>query len=461
MKTQNRTHLRPATDPQIRCQWAALHLLSHGGPLRRGLQCRRAATGWPSGHGGRGKQTALIILPHPVLQYDLLLLRLQQDHHQGSRRSAKYLKYLGKEIAMQAACLDGSRDVTPAAPRRRHADLPVPRRNARADGHRSASTSRWCPTASTRSRSIRARWTSTTVKLLAELGFNRMSVGVQDFAEDVQKAVNRVQSFDETKLVIDAAARNGFKSVSVDLIYGLPKQNVISFNRTLEQVLELSPDRLSIYNYAHLPSLFKPQRRINEPSCPPPTPSCRSCSWHPPPDRGRLRLHRHGPLRQARRRAHRGPAPGPAAPQLPGLFDPRRVRPDGLRRVGHRQGRPELLRRTSRRSTSTTTASTGRAAGAARHRAHRRRPAAAAIIQALMCHFELSIESIEIAHLIDFKRVLRRRAGRPARDGKGRPAEIDGSGSACSRAAACWCAASPWCSTATCAPTASAPATPR
>jgi oxygen-independent coproporphyrinogen-3 oxidase len=89
-----------------------------------------------------------------------------------------------------------------------------------------------------------------------------MSVGIQDFNPDVQKAVNRVQSEDETRLVIDAARAHGFKSVSVDLIYGLPKQNVISFNRTLEQILSLSPDRLSIYNYAHLPSLFKPQRRI-------------------------------------------------------------------------------------------------------------------------------------------------------------------------------------------------------
>ncbi|MFP5341283.1 MAG: coproporphyrinogen III oxidase, partial [Gammaproteobacteria bacterium] len=85
----------------------------------------------------------------------------------------------------------------------------------------------------------------------------------QDFAEDVQAAVNRIQSFDETKLVIDAARATGFKSVSMDLIYGLPKQNVISFNRTLEQVLEISPDRISLYSYAHLPGLFKPQRRIN------------------------------------------------------------------------------------------------------------------------------------------------------------------------------------------------------
>jgi len=103
-----------------------------------------------------------------------------------------------------------------------------------------------------------------TVALLGELGFNRMSVGVQDFDEKVQVAVNRVQSEEETALVINAARANGFKSVSVDLIYGLQYQTVMGFNRTLERVLAMDPDRLSIYNYAHLPSLFKPQRRINE-----------------------------------------------------------------------------------------------------------------------------------------------------------------------------------------------------
>ncbi|MFI3121151.1 MAG: oxygen-independent coproporphyrinogen III oxidase, partial [Methylococcaceae bacterium] len=84
------------------------------------------------------------------------------------------------------------------------------------------------------------------------------------------KAVNRIQSLEETQQVIDAARANGFKSVSVDLIYGLPKQNVISFNHTLEEVIRLSPDRLSIYNYAHLPAMAKPQRRINEAELPTP-----------------------------------------------------------------------------------------------------------------------------------------------------------------------------------------------
>jgi oxygen-independent coproporphyrinogen-3 oxidase len=109
---------------------------------------------------------------------------------------------------------------------------------------------------------------SETVALLGELGFNRMSVGIQDFDERVQIAVNRVQSEEETANVITSARANGFQSISVDLIYGLPHQTVMGFNRTLERVLAMDPDRLSIYNYAHLPSLFKPQRRIAEPDLP-------------------------------------------------------------------------------------------------------------------------------------------------------------------------------------------------
>ena len=98
---------------------------------------------------------------------------------------------------------------------------------------------------------------------LGRLGFNRMSVGVQDFDVQVQRAVNRVQGFDETKAAIDAARANGFGSVNLDLIYGLPKQTVAGFERTLDQVLECDPDRIALYSYAHLPAVFKPQRRIH------------------------------------------------------------------------------------------------------------------------------------------------------------------------------------------------------
>src|SRR5690606_17073060 len=106
--------------------------------------------------------------------------------------------------------------------------------------------------------------------VLGRIGFNRISVGVQDFDPKVQKAVNRIQSLEQTRLVIEEARRHGAKSVNVDLIYGLPHQSMEGFSRTLDQVIELSPDRMSIYNYAHMPALFKPQRRIQEADLPSP-----------------------------------------------------------------------------------------------------------------------------------------------------------------------------------------------
>lgn len=109
-----------------------------------------------------------------------------------------------------------------------------------------------------------------TIKLLRELGFNRMSLGVQDFEENVQKAVNRIQTKEVTLTVLQAARDEGFRSISLDLIYGLPFQSLSSFERTLDQVLEVDSDRLSVFNYAHLPARFKPQRRINEDDLPAP-----------------------------------------------------------------------------------------------------------------------------------------------------------------------------------------------
>jgi oxygen-independent coproporphyrinogen-3 oxidase len=97
---------------------------------------------------------------------------------------------------------------------------------------------------------------------LRALGFNRVSLGVQDFDPDVQRAVNRLQDESRTLAIINAAREAGFASVNVDLIYGLPKQTLISFNRTLGRVIAAAPDRIAVYNYAHLPERFKPQRRI-------------------------------------------------------------------------------------------------------------------------------------------------------------------------------------------------------
>jgi oxygen-independent coproporphyrinogen-3 oxidase len=107
-----------------------------------------------------------------------------------------------------------------------------------------------------------------TIAHLRRLGFNRISLGVQDFDPRVQRAVNRLQSREQTVAVIDAVRANGFHSLSMDLIYGLPHQTAASFADTLDQVIALQPNRLSVFNYAHLPERFKPQRRINEADLP-------------------------------------------------------------------------------------------------------------------------------------------------------------------------------------------------
>lgn len=107
-----------------------------------------------------------------------------------------------------------------------------------------------------------------TMAMLAELGFNRTSFGVQDFDPAVQQAVNRVQPYAMVEKAVSASRKAGFESINADLIYGLPKQSLESFNRTLDSVIELSPERIALYNYAHLPSRFKAQRLIVEANLP-------------------------------------------------------------------------------------------------------------------------------------------------------------------------------------------------
>jgi oxygen-independent coproporphyrinogen III oxidase len=317
-------------------------------------------------------------------------------------RSAKYLKYLAKEIALQAAHIEGSREVTQL--------------------HLGGGTPTFLSHDEMRGlmASVREHFTLRpggehsievdprkvdfeTVALLAELGFNRMSLGVQDFDPDVQRAVNRIQSFEETRLVLDAARTTGFRSVSIDLIYGLPGQNVIRFNRTLEQIIQLAPDRISLYSYAHLPTIFKPQRRID-------------AALLPSPD-GKLQI-----LQLAIRRLTE------AGYVYIGMDH--FARPDDELAVAQRQGR--LHRNFQGYSTQSecdllafgvsAIASIG-PVYAQNHKIiddyydaldHDELPVMRgielsaddlmrrAIIQALMCHFELSIESIEIAHLVRF-----------------------------------------------------------
>jgi oxygen-independent coproporphyrinogen-3 oxidase len=100
------------------------------------------------------------------------------------------------------------------------------------------------------------------LQMLAELGFNRISLGVQDFDENVQRAVNRVQPASMVAAVYDTARNLGFRSINFDLIYGLPLQTLGTFGATLDRVIEMRPDRLAVYGYAHMPQLFKAQRQI-------------------------------------------------------------------------------------------------------------------------------------------------------------------------------------------------------
>lgn len=182
-------------------------------------------------------------------------------------RSAKYIRYLAKELALQCESLTGPRELaqlhfgggTPTfLSDAEMLDLMGHIREhfvMQPDGEYSIEVD---------PRKVNAE----TVAMLGRVGFNRMSIGVQDFDEAVQRAVNRIQSEEETINVIQAARANGFKSISIDLIYGLPKQTVAGFARTLDRIIEVGPDRLSIYNYAHLPTLFMPQRRIKEEDLP-------------------------------------------------------------------------------------------------------------------------------------------------------------------------------------------------
>ncbi len=113
--------------------------------------------------------------------------------------------------------------------------------------------------------------TPDTLGVLRDIGFNRLSMGVQDFDPTVQKAVNRFNSVEEVAALSSRAKAEGFHSLSMDLIYGLPHQTQESVAQTLQQVIELSPERLSLFNYAHLPHLFKSQKQMDASALPEPS----------------------------------------------------------------------------------------------------------------------------------------------------------------------------------------------
>ena len=178
-------------------------------------------------------------------------------------KSAKYIKYLEREISLVAPLLSGDRELsrlhwgggTPTFLSREEMSFlfDLVRRNFSLQ-----------PQAECSLEVDPRRIEAGTLAFLAGLGFNRVSIGVQDFDPAVQKAVNRLQSEAITRAAVQEARASGFASVNLDLIYGLPKQTLDGFSATLDKVIGLAPDRIALYSYAHLPKLFTPQRRIAE-----------------------------------------------------------------------------------------------------------------------------------------------------------------------------------------------------
>jgi len=188
-----------------------------------------------------------------------------------AERVQKYMRHLGQEIDMQSALFDRKRKIeqlhfgggTPTY--LNETELRALMTHLRTAFNFDESDAREF------SIEVDPRTVNTQMMgVLAELGFNRLSLGIQDFDENVQRAVNRVQSADDVDGLVWDARDNRFKSISFDLIYGLPHQSVATFDKTLDIALEMRPDRLAIYNYAHLPARFKGQRMINDADIPDP-----------------------------------------------------------------------------------------------------------------------------------------------------------------------------------------------
>ncbi|MYM27562.1 oxygen-independent coproporphyrinogen III oxidase [Duganella sp. CY15W] len=190
---------------------------------------------------------------------------------QDKSKSTEYLGYLSREIALQADVLGGRRKVDQL-----HfgGGTPTYLSDAQMDGLLGQLRARFDFAADEAGEfSIEVDPRTVTPERIATLrrqGFNRISLGIQDFDTAVQKAVNRIQSYEQTMDVLNAARACGFRSISVDLIYGLPLQSATSFAPTLDKVIAARPDRIAVYNYAHMPQLFKAQRLIREEELPDP-----------------------------------------------------------------------------------------------------------------------------------------------------------------------------------------------
>ena len=186
-------------------------------------------------------------------------------------RSAKYIDYVGREIDLVRKQING--DAAGHAVEQLHLGGGTPTFLSHEEMTKLMGMLRgaftFAPDAEISIEVDPRKVSAETIAFLGSLGFNRISVGIQDFDPLVQQAVNRIQTEAETMTVIEAARANGFVSVNADLIYGLPKQTVAGFSKTLDKVIAASPDRIALYSYAHVPHLFKPQRSIDIDTLPP------------------------------------------------------------------------------------------------------------------------------------------------------------------------------------------------
>jgi oxygen-independent coproporphyrinogen III oxidase len=319
-------------------------------------------------------------------------------------RSARYVRYLLKELRLVADLVDG-----PRTPVQMHWGGGTPnflnaeKMRELVGGIRSSFTldARGECSVEVDPRTVEPA----TIALLGELGFNRISLGVQDFDPAVQRAINRIQTEEQTLGAILDARTAGFKSVNVDLIYGLPKQNVMGFNRTLERVIAAAPDRIALYNYAHLPMVFKPQRRIAEDDLPTPDTKLHLLA---------LAIRRLGEAGYAYigmdhfALPHDELAVAQRQGRLHRNFQGYSTRADcdlfafGISAIGqvgptYSQNVKTLDEYYNRLDQDTLPVMRGIELSA--DDLLRR-----ALIQCLMCHFEVPIESIEVAHLIDFRK---------------------------------------------------------
>jgi oxygen-independent coproporphyrinogen-3 oxidase len=223
------------------------------------------------------RQSNEILVPRPISLYihipfcDTLCFYCGCNKIATKNRSLAdgYLDYLEKEADMASALFDDDREVTQL-----HwgGGTPTFLTTEQTDRLMSIISAHWnLSTSDERDFSIEIDPRSTDaegIEHLASLGFNRFSLGVQDVDQKVQKAVNRIQPEELTESIIKACRDTGAKSINVDLIYGLPFQSKETFSKTLDRVIEWLPDRLSIFNYAHMPEMFSAQQRINESDLP-------------------------------------------------------------------------------------------------------------------------------------------------------------------------------------------------